>query len=42
LNYTLQEILKDEEAGKLDVDALLPLTRVVLASMKIAPAGLGY
>ncbi|KAL4757763.1 Zn(II)2Cys6 transcription factor domain-containing protein [Aspergillus foveolatus] len=37
LTQTLKELLKEEEAGTLDVSALLPLTRVILASMKIVP-----
>ncbi|KAL4779647.1 hypothetical protein BJX76DRAFT_351610 [Aspergillus varians] len=39
LTQTLQQLLKDQEAGRLDVAALLPLTRVILASTKLAPAG---
>ncbi|KAJ0422937.1 hypothetical protein BJY00DRAFT_62650 [Aspergillus carlsbadensis] len=41
LTQTLQELLNDEAAGSLDVSSLLPLTRVILASTKIAPSGLG-
>ncbi|KAL6235285.1 hypothetical protein BDW75DRAFT_210019 [Aspergillus navahoensis] len=40
LTQTLQELLKEEEAGTLDVSGLLPLTRVILASTKIAPTGI--
>ncbi|KAL4985601.1 hypothetical protein BDW68DRAFT_198629 [Aspergillus falconensis] len=39
LTQTLKELLKEEEAGTLDVSGLLPLTRVILASTKIAPTG---
>lgn len=39
LTQTLKQVLKDEEDGKLEVPSLLPLTRVVLASTKIAPTG---
>ncbi|KAL2834639.1 hypothetical protein BJY01DRAFT_253007 [Aspergillus pseudoustus] len=39
LTQTLQGLLDDEAAGKLDISALMPLTRVILASTKIAPAG---
>jgi hypothetical protein len=41
LTQTLQELLNEESAGRLDVSALLPLTRVILASIKLAPAGFG-
>ncbi|CEL10827.1 Putative C6 zinc finger domain protein [Aspergillus calidoustus] len=41
LTQTLQELLNDEAAGTLDVSGLLPLTRVILASTKIAPSGFG-
>jgi hypothetical protein len=37
LTQTLKELLKEEEAGTLDVSTLLPPTRVILASMKIVP-----
>ncbi|CBF84234.1 predicted protein [Aspergillus nidulans FGSC A4] len=37
LTQTLKELLMAEEAGTLDVSTLLPLTRVILASMKIIP-----
>ncbi|KAL4996695.1 hypothetical protein BDV10DRAFT_186933 [Aspergillus recurvatus] len=37
LTQTLKELLKREEAGTLDISGLLPLTRVILASTKIAP-----
>ncbi|KAL4815745.1 hypothetical protein BDW67DRAFT_185467 [Aspergillus spinulosporus] len=40
LTRTLKELLKQEEAGTLDVSTLLPLTRVILASMKIGPFGI--
>ncbi|KAL4925657.1 Zn(II)2Cys6 transcription factor domain-containing protein [Aspergillus undulatus] len=39
LTQTLKGLLKDEEEGKLDMSSLLPLTRVILASTKIAPSG---
>ncbi|KAL3487795.1 hypothetical protein BJX62DRAFT_240634 [Aspergillus germanicus] len=41
LTQTLQELLNDEAAGRLDVSGLLPLTRVILASTNIAPSGVG-
>jgi hypothetical protein len=41
LTQTLQELLNEEAAGRLDASALLPLTRVILASTKIAPSGVG-
>ncbi|KAL4914844.1 hypothetical protein BDW62DRAFT_189678 [Aspergillus aurantiobrunneus] len=37
LTQTLRQLLRCEAEGKLDVSALLPLTRVVWASTKIAP-----
>ncbi|RDW61718.1 Zn(II)2Cys6 transcription factor domain-containing protein [Aspergillus mulundensis] len=39
LTQTLKGLIEAEEEGRLDVKALLPLTRVILASVKIAPAG---
>ncbi|KAL4736083.1 hypothetical protein BDV11DRAFT_211576 [Aspergillus similis] len=40
LTLTLKELLKEEDAGTLDVSKLLPLTRVILASTKAAPTGI--
>ncbi|KAL4744412.1 hypothetical protein BDW72DRAFT_199613 [Aspergillus terricola var. indicus] len=40
LMRTLKELLKEEEARTLDVSTLLPLTRVILASTKVAPTGI--
>ncbi|KAL2823287.1 hypothetical protein BDW59DRAFT_180746 [Aspergillus cavernicola] len=41
LTQTLQQLLQDEETGRLDVSGLLPLSRVVLASTKLSPKGYG-
>ncbi|KAL2813877.1 hypothetical protein BJX63DRAFT_208213 [Aspergillus granulosus] len=41
LTQTLKELLDEEAVGRLDMSALLPLTRVILASTKIAPTSSG-
>ncbi|KAL4878149.1 hypothetical protein BJY04DRAFT_221504 [Aspergillus karnatakaensis] len=41
LNLTLKELFEEEENGGVDVNGLTPLTRVIMASMKIAPVA-GY
>ncbi|KAL3473724.1 hypothetical protein BJX99DRAFT_261125 [Aspergillus californicus] len=35
LTQTLRQLLREEEAGRLDVSTLLPLTRIILASVKL-------
>ncbi|KAL3464805.1 hypothetical protein BJX64DRAFT_78487 [Aspergillus heterothallicus] len=42
LTQTLQGLLDDEKEIKLDMQALLPITRVILASIKIMPAEVSF